>query len=162
MTPIEVERLLMELNYSKHIWFPSNLPHSKRSFLHLSLYAYYRCICVWVGVYVSMLCTCNTNRLKGLTWAHVDLRPTGAVVARGADVETLAVLPHPLPPQEKEELGLARHTPIVLRTNWAAFADWVNIASWNTRQNKNIGFTEQYWSAADLDINNATSIHYFS
>lgn len=56
-------------------------------------------------------------------------------------MEALSVLPNPLPPQEQEKLGLTRHTPVVLRTYWAAFADWINIASWNTGENKHLVLT---------------------
>lgn len=41
-------------------------------------------------------------------------------------METLAILPHPLPPQEQEELGLAVHTPVVLGTHRAAFTDGIS------------------------------------
>lgn len=46
--------------------------------------------------------------------AHVDVCPSHAVESRRTGVETLAVLPHPLPPQEQEELGLAVHTAVIL------------------------------------------------
>ena len=40
-------------------------------------------------------------------------------------MEALAVLTHPLPPQEQEELGLAVHAAVVLGAHGAALADRV-------------------------------------
>lgn len=54
-------------------------------------------------------------------------------------METLPILPHPLPPQEQEELGLAVYTAVVSGAHWAAFTDGVrSIASCrrNTQEQK--------------------------
>lgn len=45
-------------------------------------------------------------------------------------METFPVLPHPLPPQEQEEFGLAVYTAVVSGAHGAAFTDGVrSIAS---------------------------------
>lgn len=49
----------------------------------------------------------------GLTGAHVELWAAHAVVSGRTVVKTLPILPHPLPPQKQEELGLAVHTAVV-------------------------------------------------
>ena len=59
------------------------------------------------------------------TGAHVDLGAAHAVVPGWAVVEALAVLPHALPPQEQEELGLAAHTAVVPGAHRAAFTHGV-------------------------------------
>lgn len=65
-----------------------------------------------------------------LTRAHVELWTAHAVVSDWTVVETLPILPHPLPPQKQEEFWLAVHTPIVSGAHRAAFTDGVrSIAS---------------------------------
>lgn len=65
-----------------------------------------------------------------LTGANVELWTAYAIVSGWTVVETLPVLPHPLPPQEQEEFGLAVYTAVVSGAHWAAFTDGVrSIAS---------------------------------
>lgn len=48
-----------------------------------------------------------------LTGAHVEFRGSHAVVPGWTVVKTLPILPHPLPPQKQEELGLAVYAAVV-------------------------------------------------
>lgn len=76
---------------------------------------------------------------RRLTGANVELWAAYAVVSSWTVVETLPVLPHPLPPQEQEEFGLAVYTAVVSGAHWAAFTDGVrSIASCkrNTQEQK--------------------------
>lgn len=76
---------------------------------------------------------------RRLTGANVELWAAYAVVSGWTVVETLPILPHPLPPQEQEEFGLAVYTAVVSGAHWAAFTDGVrSIASCkrNTQEQK--------------------------
>lgn len=55
--------------------------------------------------------------------AHVDLGAPHAVVAGRTVLQTLAVLPHPLAPQEQKEFGLAGYAAVVSGAHRAAFTD---------------------------------------
>jgi hypothetical protein len=79
----------------------------------------------------------------GLTGARVDLRSSNAIVSRRTCVETLAVLPHPLPPQEQEELGLAVHAAIVLGAHRAALADGVHTIASCRRETRDRGHKQK-------------------
>lgn len=57
--------------------------------------------------------------------AHVEFGASHAVVSGRTVVKTLPVLPHPLPPQEQEEFGLAVHAAVIPGAHRAAFADGV-------------------------------------
>lgn len=81
------------------------------------------CVCVCVsgedGVVGALV------KKGGLTGAHVEFGAAHAVVSGRTVVETLPVLPHPLPPQKQEELGLAVYTAVVPGAHRAALADGV-------------------------------------
>lgn len=71
----------------------------------------------------------------GLTGAHVEFGAAHAVVSSWTVVKTLPVLPHPLPPQEQKEFGLAVYTAVVPGAHRAAFTDGVrSIASCRTQR----------------------------
>lgn len=62
--------------------------------------------------------------------ADVEFWGPQSVVSRRTGVEALPILPHPLPPQEQEQLWLAVEAPVILGANRAAFANGVrSIAS---------------------------------
>lgn len=81
----------------------------------------------------------------GLTGACVDLRSSNTIVSRRTCVETLAVLPHPLPPQEQEKLGLAVHAAIVLGAHRAALADGVHSIASCRRETRDRRHKQEVW-----------------